>query len=202
MEIHADLEQGTEDWFRIRAGKPTTSQFSTVLAKGRGGGESKTRTTYMRKLAGEIITGEPMDNYSNAHMERGHEMEEEARSLYEMLGSVEVRQIGFVESAGKGCSPDGFVGQDGMLEIKSAMPHILIEKILSDGFPPEHKAQTQGALWVCERDWIDLIIYWPRMPVFQMRASRDDEYIQTLSAEVDRFNTELNELVETVRKYR
>ena len=84
---------------------------------------------------------------------------------------------------------------------KSAFPHILIDKLLKGTFPPEHKAQCQGGLWVCERDWIDLSIYWPRMPTFTIREFRDELYIAQLSREVDRFNEELAETVERVRKY-
>ena len=81
LEI-VDCEQGSEAWFRARMGIPTASEFATVMAKGRDGGASKTRAKYMRQLAGEIITGEPMESYSNGHMERGKEWEPDARDAY------------------------------------------------------------------------------------------------------------------------
>ena len=65
-------DQGSEEWFAARMGIPTASQFATVMAKGRSGGDSKTRATYMRKLAGEVLTGKPMDSFCNAHTDRGH----------------------------------------------------------------------------------------------------------------------------------
>ena len=195
-----DCEQGSEEWFRVRAGMPTASEFATVMAQGKGGGESKTRRTYMLKLAGEILTGEPMDHYSNHHMERGKEMEAEARDLYAFMKDVAPQQVGFVINGAKGCSPDSLVGADGMAEIKTKLPHLQIDCLLGDRVPPEHLAQCQGALWVAEREWIDFVSYWPKLPLFVSRAYRDEEYIQKLAAAVDQFNDELTALVEQIRK--
>lgn len=195
------FEQGTDEWRRARAGIPTASEFGTLLASGRGGGESKTRRTYMLKLAGEIVTGEPAENFTNVHTDRGHAMEGEARDLYAFVEEIEPRQVGFIRSGRKGCSPDSLVGEVGMLEIKTKLPHLHIECLLRDDFPPEHKAQCQGALWVAEREWIDLAVYWPGLPLFVKRAFRDETYIASLSAAVDAFNAELDEIVAQVRAY-
>lgn len=197
MIIH-DCIQGEEPWFRARMGIPTCSEFATVMAKGEG----KTRKTYMLKLAGEIVTGEPMESYSNANMERGKVMEAEARDLYSMLTDADLTRIGFVTNGPKGCSPDSFIGNDGMLEIKTSFPHILIPLLLNNEFPPEYRAQCQGGLWVCEREWIDIGVYWPKMPLFKVRAHRDNGYIANLAGEVDRFNDELAETVSRVKSYR
>jgi hypothetical protein len=196
-----DVEQGTEEWFRARAGMPTASEFSTVMASGKDGGDSKTRKTYMYKLAGEIITGEPMEGYSNAHMERGKIMEDEARDCYSFVTNAEPERVGFIVNGSKGCSPDSLIGSNGMLEIKTKLPHLMIETLLKDSFPAEHKAQCQGALWVAEREWIDIGVYWPKMPLFIKRAYRDEPYIKSMSDAVDKFNSELAELVERVRQY-
>lgn len=196
-----NCEQGSEEWFRARAGMPTASEFATVMASGRDGSESKTRRTYMLKLAGEILTGEPSESYSNAHMERGKVMEEEARDWYAFSRDIEPERVGFIVNGPKGCSPDSLLGTNGMLEIKTALPHILIEKLLKGEFSPEHKAQCQGALWVAQREWIDLVTYWPRLPPLVVRAQRDELYIAALSKAVDEFNAELNEVVERVRRY-
>lgn len=200
IQIH-DCDQNTDEWHAARLGIPTSSQFATVLAQGRGGGERKTRRTYMNKLAGEILTDAPMDNYSNAHMERGHEMEDDARRLYAFLTDSEPQQVGFIRNGPKGCSPDSLIGDAGILEIKTAMPHILIDKIRLDAFPPEHKAQCQGQLWVSERQWVDIAIYWPGLPLFIKRAERDEEYIAALAEAVDKFNAELAGVVDMVRGY-
>jgi len=196
-----ECEQGSEAWHRARMGIPTSSEFATVLARGKDGGASLTRAKYLRRLAGEIITGAPAETYSNAHMERGKAMEEEARDLYCFLTNAEPQRVGFVRNGQKGCSPDSLIGEDGMLEIKTALPDILIEKIERDDFPPEHKAQTQGGLWVAKREWIDLVVYWPKMPLFKVRAKRDEVYIAKLASEVDRFNDDLAALVERIKAY-
>jgi len=201
MEVFHDIQQNSPEWFRIRAGIPTASKFATVMASGRGGGDSKTRAKYMRQLAGEIITGQPMESISNAHTERGHVMEPEARDLYAFMTDASPELVGFIRNGQKGCSPDSLIGSNGILEIKTKLPDLLIECIERDEFPPEHKAQCQGALWVAEREWIDIVVYWPGMPVFIKRAYRDEEYIAELSAAVDRFNEELAALVERIRSY-
>lgn len=196
-----ECEQGTEPWLRARMGIPTASEFSSVLAAAKDGKDRKTRNKYMRKLAGELITGEPMESYQNAHMERGKVMEDEARDFYAFTTDEPILRIGFVVNGNKGCSPDSFIGSTGMLEIKTAIPDILIEKILADDFPPEHRAQCQGNLMVAEREWLDIGIYWPKMPMFVKRAYRDESYIRNMSVEIDQFNAELHELVEKIRRY-
>lgn len=196
IQIHT-CEQGSADWFRVRAGMPTASEFSTVMAKGEG----KTRKTYMLKLAGEIITGEPQESFNNVHMERGKVMEAAAREYYSFLKDVEPEQVGFITNGPKGCSPDSLVGDDGGLEIKTALPHIQIERLMRNDLPPEHKAQVQGSLWLAEREWWDFCSYWPKMPALIVRVTRDEPYIATLASEVDRFNDELAAVVESVRRY-
>ena len=190
-----DCEQGSPEWFAARAGIPTASQFSTVMASGRGGAESKTRRTYMLKLAGEIITGDPMDSFSNAHTERGHEMEPEARNFYAFRHDVDPQLIGFIRNGNAGASPDSLIGENGLLEIKTKLPHLLIDVTLRGEFPTDHKAQCQGQLWIAECEWIDLICYWPKMEPFIARAYRDEEYIKQLARAVDQFNDELAEII-------
>lgn len=190
-----DIEQGTEEWFEARMGIPTASKFATVMAKGEG----KTRRAYMLTLAGEILTGKPSESYSNDHMERGHALEPEARDFYAFKMNREPRQVGFIRNGRKGCSPDSLVDENGILEIKTKFPHLLLDLHDRDRFPPEHVAQCQGALWVCEREWIDLVAYWPGLPAWVGRLYRDDAYIATLSAEVDRFNDDLDAFVAKMR---
>ena len=199
MEI-IDCEQGSETWFRCRAGIPTASEFATICAKGRDG-ESKARRTYLLRLAGELLTGEPAETYSNHHMERGKSMEGEARDLYAFMTNADLQQVGFIRNGSKGCSPDSLIGADGMLELKTKLPHLLIDLILKDRFPPEHRAQTQGQLWVAEREWVDICVYWPNLPPFIRRAYRDEPYIREIAAAVDQFNADLAEIVGKIRSY-
>ena len=155
----------------------------------------------MLKLAGEILTGELMDNYTNSNMDRGKAMEDEARDLYAFLSDEPLTHVGFVRNGDKGCSPDALVGERGVLEIKTALPHLLIDRLLKSDFPPEHRAQCQGALWVTERDWCDITVYWPKLPPFTKRAFRDELYIAELAKAVGIFNAELAETVERIRRY-
>lgn len=188
-------EQGTPEWYAARLGIPTASEFHSVLAKGEG----KTRRTYMMKLIGECMTGEPTEGYSNAHMERGKLMEAEARDLYCFREDCDVETVGFIRNGSKGCSPDSLRAINGLVEIKTKLPHLQAEVLLADRLPPEHKAQCQGALWVAEREWIDFVSYWPKMPLFVKRVYRDDEYIATLASEVDRFLQEMSTYLAVLR---
>jgi hypothetical protein len=198
MEIHT-CAQGSPEWFAVRAGIPTASEFSTVMASGKGGGESKTRKTYMLKLAGERLTGKPMENFSGGAMKRGKELEAEARDLYAFLTDAEPEQVGFITNGPMGCSPDSLLSTNGLLEIKTEAPHLLIGSLDRNDFPPDHKAQCQGQLMVAEREWLDLAIYYPGLPLITHRTYRDESYIAAMRREIDVFNAELDALVHRVR---
>ena len=193
-------EQGTEPWFRARMGIPTASMFSAVMASGKGGGESKTRRTYLLKLAGEILTEQPMENYTNANMERGKEMEDSLRQLYSFQTDAEVERVGFIKCGAKGCSPDALIGKKKMLEIKSTMPHLLIDIHLRQEFPPEHKPQCQGNLLVAKREEIDIAIGWPKMPLYIETIRRDEPYIAVMERAIAEFNQELEYVVAQIRR--
>jgi hypothetical protein len=196
-----NCEQGTEEWFAARAGIPTASEFHTVMAVGPKGGKSATRVAYLNKLVGEIITGEPMATYSNAAMERGKVMEDEARDLYAFTHDIEPERVGFIRNGAKGASPDSLIGANGGLEIKSADAHIQVARLLSGELPSEHKAQVHGNIWVAEREWWDFVSYCPKMPPFEIRVYRDEDYIKTLANAVELFNVELQQTVEYIRRY-
>lgn len=194
-----DCQQGEPAWFAARLGIPTTSMFATVMASGKNGGQSLTRRDYLYKLAGEILTGEPMESYSNHHMERGKLLEDEARDYYAYLTDKTPQRVGFIRNGQKGCSPDSLIDENGMLEVKTKLPYLAIDCLLKGEFPPEHKAQCQGALWVAEREWIDITVYWPKIPAFIKKAYRDEAYIRTMSSAVDAFNADLADIVERVK---
>ena len=190
------FEQGKPEWFAARAGIPTASEFDTVMAKGRsGGGRGETSKKYMRTLLGELLTGTVQESYSNAHMQRGTAMEPQAREMYAMLNDdADIKQVGFMRNGRKGASPDSLVGNNGLLEIKTKMPHLQIEVLLAGTFPVEHKAQVQGQLWIAEREWCDFMSYWPGLPPFITRVFRDDQYIRGLAVEIDLFNMEMDDM--------
>ena len=195
-----DIEQNSDEWHRARMGIPTSSEFEAILTPGKTKAEQKTRRTYMLKLAGEIITGEPMPSANTKEMQRGHALEDEARDLYTFQTGADVRRVGFIRSGRAGCSPDRLVGDKGGLEIKTKFAHLLLDLILKDEFPEEHKAQVQGALWLTKREWWDIAVYCRNVPLFVKRAYRDEPYIQRLATEVDRFNAELDAIVTEIRR--
>lgn len=192
-----ECEQNSPEWIAARLGIVTASVFSDVLAKGEG----KMRKSLLHRLAAERITGEPIETFKSAAMDRGHAMEDDARMFYAFMQDAAPVRVGFVRNGDAGCSPDSLLGESGVLEIKTQRPDLLIETLLKDKFPSEHVAQTQGALWVCERDYVDICVYWKAMPPFVKRAGRDDGYIANLAAEVARFNDDLCQLVERIQHY-
>ncbi|UOF79265.1 exonuclease [Caudoviricetes sp.] len=196
-----DFPQNSEEWYLARSGIATMSDADVYTMKGKGGGESETRKKLLYRKAGEIITGKPAESYSNHHMERGHALEPEARNLYAFMTDCDPTLIGFVRNGRRGASPDALIGNNGVLEIKTKMPERLIPVIEDEGFPSEHKAQTQGILMVAEREWIDLACYWPGFELVIRRAYRDEEYIAKLSEAIDKFNDDLDALVERIRKH-
>lgn len=193
-----ECEQGSAEWLAHRAGVVTASEFATVMAKGKGGSESKTRRTYMLKLIGEILTGEPAESYSNKHMERGKEMEAEARDFYALMTDANPVQVGFLKRGRIGCSPDSLIGDKGAHEIKTKLPHLHLEALLSKELPAEHRPQCQGVLAVSDREWIDFQSYWPRLQPFIVRVYRDEEYIKQIKSAVDQFLSEMDELMHKI----
>jgi hypothetical protein len=188
-------EQGTPEWFEFRRGIPSASNFQCLLAKS---AERKGRKTYMYDLAGEIITGECVESYTNGYMERGKVVEAEARDWYEFTTNAKLERVGCIKSPFLGAcvSPDSLIGKDGGLEIKTRMARLQLE-LLEDGeLPNEHKAQVQGAMWITGRPHWDFVSYCKGMKPFKIRVARDDAYIATLAVEVKQFNKELQALVE------
>ena len=198
--------QGSEEWFAARLNKVTASHFAVVMAKGRGGTASKTRDDYLYTLVAERRNGKREPTYQSKEMQEGTEREPGAREWYEWLYN-DVEQVGFVEMTDDvGCSPDGLVGDDGLLEIKCPKPkthYEYIDKYLRRGLiPPCYKAQVQGQIWVCERQWCDFATYHPdgNPNIAVVRVDRDDTYISLLSAAVATFLQDLTELEKRLEK--
>lgn len=191
-----DCEQGSEEWFRVRLGKITASRFKDVLSKGTG------RKTYMMKLVAERLTGVVQDGYTNSVMERGIEVEPQAREYYERVVGNKVKEVGFVSfDSDIGASPDGLIGDDGEIEIKCPNSTTHINTLLKGKMPTEYIPQVQGQLWVCERKFCDFISFDPRLkkrPFFCIRVSRDDKYIDMLSASVEQFRQEMLGIIKKV----
>lgn len=189
-------EQGTAGWFEDRLGRATASEFSSVLAKGQG----KTRAAYMRRVVTERLTGKPSETFSNGHMLRGTMQEPLARLAYEVATGEPVEQVGFIKHPKlmTGCSPDGLVGTNGGAEFKSVIATTQLETFLGGDYPTEHRAQVQGNIWICERDWWDFCSFSADMPehlrLYRFRTYRDDDYIANLEREVVKFLDEVDAL--------
>lgn len=196
-QIITDIEQGSDAWKLLRLGIPTASVFKVLMARG----EQKGRQTLMYRLAGERITGEPSENYTNEAMEAGKRDEPELRKHYAFVRDTELQQVAFIRIKKCGCSPDALVPDDGMLEIKRVAPHLLIPMLLEPTkFPAAHVAQTQGAMLVSGRNWCDLLLGHPKMPQkLIIRTERDETYIQELRDAIDVFDLDLRRLVEKLK---
>lgn len=204
MEIIKDIEQGSEEWLDARMGKLTASKFKDVIAKGRGNAPSKTRQTYMYQLAAEILTGEREEAFTNKYMEWGNEWEGSARAAYQLKHGVKVEEVAFIiHDEHTGVSPDGLVGEAGLIEIKCPKTTTQIDWYIKGKVPPEHYAQIQGQIWVSGREWCDFVSFDPRVDgaagYFEVRVPRDDTYIEGLKSECEKFITELNQLLEKLR---
>ena len=186
--------QNNTNWVKIKLGKVSASHFKDVLNKKTG------RKLYMRRLAGEYLTGQQADAFSNDFMDAGVECEGAARRYYEKINNVTVEQIGFYQSGDfVGISPDGLVGTDGGLEIKAPLTSTHIQYVQENKLPAGYVAQVQGAMYATGRKWWDFISYDPRMKGRKyhcIRVKRDEENIATLSQEIDKFVSELKVMIE------
>ena len=188
--IAHDVEQRSQEWYALRAGLPTASEFSKIITS--KGEPSKSAEGYAVTLAIELFTGGPVNDFGGSdYMERGREMEAEALAFYEFTNGVSVTPVGFVTDDAKtmGCSPDGLVGDDGMCEVKCLKAENHVKAILyhqkHGHLPPDYVQQTQGQLMICGRAWCDLIFYHPDiMPPLILRQTPNQPIFDALSREV------------------
>lgn len=185
-------EQNSDEWFQARLGIPTASEFSKIITS--TGKASTQANDYMNRLLAEWMAGEPLEKWDgNQWTERGHELEMDARTYYEMTKDVDVLQVGFVttDDGSAGCSPDGMVGDDGMTEYKCPSPGIHVSYLLANKLPSAYVPQVQGSLWVTERDWCDFSSYHPVLDKLIIRVHRDELYIVKLTKAIDEFNDKM-----------
>ena len=201
LEIFDKMDQRSPEWFAIRRGLPTASQFKCLVAKSE---DKKGRATYLRKLCAEIITGDVGEtDWQTPAMQRGAEMEPEARAHYALMTNTEPRLIGFARDMeiGAGASPDALLGDDGLLELKTQRADLLIDTLEKDAFPSEHYAQCQGALLITGRKWCDICVFFPKMPMLIKRTLRDEPYLAELRKAIAEFRIDLDAMVKRVRGY-
>lgn len=200
MKIVTDIEQGTPEWLALRLGIATASELDCLLVSGKHPtGFGVAAFTYMDQLIGERITEEAAElPFQTKATIRGHEQEGVALSLYEAREEVKVQKVGIILNRGIGYSPDGLVGTDGLIEIKTKLPKFQVGVILSGEVPKEHVAQCQGGLWASDREWIDFISYWPGMPLFVKRMHRDEAMIRKIAERVKLFYEIMDERMNKV----
>lgn len=192
-----EVVQGSPEWHSARCGIPTASNFDKVVtAKGE---PSKQRQKYLYQLAGEMITGKAEETYQNGAMQRGIELEAEARTMYELLHNTQVMQTGLWVTEGSaiyGASPDGVVtGEEGLIEIKCPMLSTHVGYLVDGVLPAEYYIQVQGQLLVSERKWVDFVSYYPGMNPLIVRVEQDRKFTALLKAELEKFCGELSDIV-------
>jgi len=191
--IQVDCEQGSLDWFQARLGIPTASNFGKILTA--TAKKSTSRTGYADQLLADWLAGKPVDQLESTHwMQRGTEMEQQARDAYEFESGNTVEQIGFVYLDVKqrtGCSPDGLIGDDGCWEAKCPKASTLVS-YYGKGCPSKYIPQVMGEMWICERDYCDFYAFHPLLMPHLVRVERDDFYIGLLAEAVEKFNEYLN----------
>ena len=200
MQIITEVEQGSPEWLALRLGIATASELDCLLVNGKGeSGFGVAAFTYMDQLIGEQITGEAAEiPFQTKATLRGHEQELVAGDLYERREDISIKKVGIILNHGIGYSPDGLVGDNGLIEIKTKLPKFQVGVILADEVPKEHVPQCQGGLWVSEREWIDFISYWPGMPLFVKRMYRDEVMIRKIAERVKVFYEILDERMNKV----
>lgn len=188
-------EQGSMEWKLERCGKATASKVNTIIERNSKGGFYADRGNYAFELAIEQITGVPTDTMVNMFMQWGTDHEPDARAEYAKQTWENVTQIGFVPHpiiANSGASPDGLVGDDGLIEIKCPQTKTHVGTLLSGKVPEQYQPQI-GWQFAClpERQWCDFVSYDPRMPergrLVIIRVDRDPIYVATLEEQVKNF---------------
>lgn len=193
--IVINCEQGTPEWFALKVGVPGASSFAKIVTS--KGEASKQRLKYLYQLAGERLIGAKEEGFSNGSMQRGVELEPEARELYELITGNTVDQVGFCfmdEAKRFGCSPDGLIGEEGGLEIKCPSLPVHVEYLLNGKIPTDYIQQVQGSLYITGREWWDFMSYYPGCKPLIVRVTPDARFHVRLADELELFCDELEEV--------
>ena len=200
------MDQGSEEWFAARAGKVTASRLADVMAKTKSG-YGASRGNYMTELVLERLTGQRAEGFTNAAMQWGTQIEPDARAAYEFRTNFEVEEVGFIDHPTipmTGASPDGLIGDKGLIEIKCPNSATHIDYLLTGMVPRKYELQMQWQMACTGRQWCDFMSYDPRLPanlaVLIKRIDRDDDLITQMELEVVDFLAELEETVKTLQK--
>ena len=179
-----EAEQGSEEWLAARVGRPSASQFhKLVTSKGKA---STSADKYIDLMISERLTGRSELIFVTDAMQRGTDLEPEARAYYELVTGNEVEEVGFIldDSGEFGCSPDGLVGYDGGVEIKCPAAHNHVAWARKGVCPSKHYAQVQGCMYITGRKWWDFMSYHPDIKPLIVRVERDEEFITNLAEQI------------------
>jgi len=202
MEIYTDIDQQSEEWFKLRIGSIGGSSISKAVA----GGQGKMRTQLLYDLVGELLSGEKKSGFSNHEMQEGIKYEPEARVLYELTTGHTVNQVALVKmSEHKHDSPDGLVDPGGMVEIKVLIPSRFVEVKATGKIETAYRKQMQWGMGICRRGWCDYVCYCPYVankvdPLHVIRVNRDDKEIKELDDGANAFIEEMQNLYLKVLK--
>ena len=203
-----DIIQGSPEWFALRCGKVTASRVADVIATTKSG-PSASRQNYLAQLVAEILTGTTADSYSNAAMVWGTETEPHARAAYEFYNDVSVVEVGFVVHPSitqSGASPDGLVGDEGLVEIKCPNTSTHIATLLDQKVPAKYITQMMWQMACTETAWCDFVSFDPRLPedlqLFVRRVERDNERISELENAVVKFLIDVDQTILALNKLR
>ena len=199
--IECKHQQNTPEWHLDRLGIPTASMFKSICTS--QGKPSASAKAYMNGLLADWLAGKPVDAFApTLAMQNGTEREAEARELYTFVTDKEVTETGFWfkdESKLTGCSPDGLLLDNGLIEIKCPKASTLVGYKLANKLPTDYVPQVQGQMWVMDSEYCDFFVYHPEIERFSIRVERDDKYIETLSGLVCKFIDEMLDKRETLK---
>ena len=198
MQIIKDIEQGTDEWLKLRLGVATASNFDKIITT--AGKESESLKKYALQLATELMLEIPEPTFKNDIMARGNELEALAKEAYQEETFNVVEQITMFKSdcGNFGYSPDGLVGNDGLVEIKCPLATTHFKYLIDNKMPSDYWQQVQGGLWVSQRKWIDFISfnsYFKEKKLFIIRVERDEEFIAKLAELANKVILLRNELL-------
>ncbi len=193
-----NCEQRSEEWYEARLGIPTASNFDKIITL--DGKPSKSRKKYMYQLAGEKCAGQIEPVFQSYAMQKGIDSEPWARKFYELTRNKEVIEVGFcLEDGGKwGASPDGMIGNEGLIEIKCPLVATHVEYLINNELPSEYFHQVQGQMFVTGREWTDFISYFPGLRPLIVREEAHGIFQKALKKELELFCEELNEIVKYI----
>jgi hypothetical protein len=200
-----EIIQGSDEWKQLRCGLITGSRIADVMQEKKGTGYAN----YMAQLVCERLTGCVTETFKNAYMDRGNEDEGAARDCYSFVTGNDVEQVAFIKHPTIECfgvSPDGLVGDVGMVEIKRKIPAIHIDYIFKNRIPPEYVKQMTAELACTGRQWNEFVSYCPELPenmqLFICRMYRDEVAISAMESAVIAFNESVEQMISDLKRIR